>query len=107
MHATSAHAAIRTVPLAIKARAAPSAPPSLNEREPFVSKEREPFPPPLAREASELWRTRRSACGAKAGRRAMPATTRRERQRIPQHLAQPRRLAVADEPLLHGFVDRR
>src|SRR2546426_7761098 len=33
-------------------------------------KEREPFPPPLANRSSELRRTRRSACGAKAGRRA-------------------------------------
>ena len=36
-------------------------------------KEREAFPPPLAGERSELRRTRRSAFGAKAGRRAVAA----------------------------------
>jgi 2'-5' RNA ligase len=35
-------------------------------------KEREPFPPALADETSELRRTRRSAVGARAGRRAGP-----------------------------------
>ena len=43
------------------------------EREPLTRhKEREGFPPPLAKNPSELRWTRRSACGAKAGSRAEP-----------------------------------